>query len=85
MRPRPKIYVKDYQVYLAVTLLVLVGLSFLVRLTPLVKIYWINQITSLIADNQLSLLIITGLLISIYFVEMQIVRKKIEDENEHGD
>lgn len=84
MKQKPKIYVKNYQVYLAVTLLVLVALSFLIRLTPLVKIFWINQITSLIADNQLSLLIITGLLISIYYVEMQIVRKKIEDEK-HGD
>lgn len=83
MKKLPRIYVKNYQLYIAVELLIIVGLSFLVRLTPLVKILWVNQLTWIIHENEFSLLLITFLLIAIHLVEMKIHQDRIEDEEKN--
>lgn len=62
------------------TILIALGASILVRLTPLIQNYWINFISAWIVSNGILLCIIAGLLMALHIVDLKRFKEMLEKE-----
>ena len=76
------IRLRSNKLFIAILILLILGISFLIRLTPLINLFWINYITAIILKNGISLIIISGLLIALHIVELKKFKKMLEKEDE---
>ncbi|MEG2792740.1 MAG: hypothetical protein RR909_03060 [Bacilli bacterium] len=69
---------KKAKLIIALIIIAIYIITFLIRLTPLVAIYEINFITTLIFQNTMNCLIIISILIFLYLIEKKMLFEKIE-------
>lgn len=77
-----QIELKSKKLRIAVGLLIGLGVSILLRLTPAIDNYWINFITALIVSNTISICVISGLLIALHIVDLKRFKAMLEKEDE---
>lgn len=79
------VFVHRNKIHIAFILLIVLAICFLLKLTPAIEIYWINFITSMVVDSGISILVISGLLIAIHFVEIRMYEERLkEDGKDNG-
>lgn len=77
-----QIELKSGKLKIGIAILIVLACSFLVRLTPLVHIFWINYLTALIVGDWFILFIICGLLFGLHYVDVQRFREMLAKEDE---
>ncbi|WP_304862892.1 hypothetical protein [Faecalibaculum rodentium] len=65
-----------------VILLILLAAGFLIRLTPLVRVLWVNYLTWIIVKNAVSLIVIASLLIALHIVDLKRFKETLEKEDQ---
>ncbi len=81
-----QIELKSGKLKLGIAILIVLAICFLVRLTPLVQIFWINFITAFFLSDWFIWFVIVGLLFALHYVDLQRFRemvKKEDDKNVH--
>lgn len=73
---------KSYKLHIAAVLIGLIGVSFLIRLTPLIKVYFWNLSTAVVMSNAISLIVISLLLIALHIVDLKRFKEALEKEDE---
>ena len=68
---------------IASILLVLLVISYLIRLSSFISIYMINLITKIIVSNTINLLMIASILIALYFITKQIHKQNLIERSDY--
>lgn len=79
------IRLRSIKLKIAFTMLIILGLCFVLRFTPAIDIYWINLATALVVSNWLYIFIISFLLIALHIVELKRYREILEKEDKKYD
>lgn len=77
-----QIILKSGKLKAGVTILIVLAVSILIRLTPAIDWYWINFLSALIVSNAISLIVISGLLIALHIVDLMRYKDMIEKEDD---
>lgn len=76
-----EIQLKSGKLKAGVILLIILAAGFLIRLTPLVRVLWVNYLTWIIVKNTVSLIVIAGLLIALHIVDLKRFKETLEKED----
>lgn len=77
-----QIKLKSTRIYVAFAILIIIAMSFLLRLTPLVTNFSLNFITALVVKNGVGLFVIASLLIAIHIVDLMRFKEILEKEDQ---
>lgn len=77
-----QIELKSGKLKIGIGILILLAVCFLIRLTPLIHIFWINYLTAFILSDWFILLVIVGLLFALHYVDLQRFREILKKEDE---
>ncbi|WP_276930768.1 hypothetical protein [Faecalibaculum rodentium] len=77
-----EIQLKSGKLKAGVILLIILAVGFLIRLTPLVRVLWVNYLTWIIVRNAVSLIVIAGLLIALHIVDLKRFKETLDKEDE---
>lgn len=76
------IELKSGKLRASIIIFVLLGVCILIRLTPLIKYYWVNLLTALVVSNGIGLVIIGGLLMALHIVDVMRFKETLKKEDE---
>lgn len=78
------IELKSGKLKASITILVILAVCILVRLTPLIHHYWVNLLTALVVSNGIGLLVIAGLLMALYIVDVKRFKEMLKKEDKNN-
>lgn len=84
IREYRKVRLKSTKKRISFAMLILLPCCILLRLSPLVKMYWINYLTALVVSNWIYIIIIALLFLALHIIEEKQFYEQLEKEKKRN-